>query len=203
MARSLILSLDGQEFPVSLVKLDRDKLYGTIEIEAFDEKGNEATLKVLAADGKTLIDKGGTALSTVNEEGVSVSRTQLKALDADGEEIKPVPSSFDAPNILKTATADEYLSQIVKSIYMLQPAGDSDLDYLQSHLASNQIYKFPFSYRGGLEYDSAFLVGGADSAFMIVGKQAGLQFVKLNQASSLDAVEEQEISGDELDFDLL
>ena len=63
MARSLVTSLlDGQEFPVSLVKVDRDKLYGSIEIEAFDEKGNAAELKVLAADGKTLIDKGGTAL---------------------------------------------------------------------------------------------------------------------------------------------
>ena len=61
MARALVLSLDGQEFPVSLVKIDREKLYGTVEIEAFDEKGREASLRVLAADGKTLIDKGGTA----------------------------------------------------------------------------------------------------------------------------------------------
>jgi hypothetical protein len=86
---------------------------------------------------------------------------------------------------------------------MLQPVGDSDLEYLQSHLASNQIYQFPFSYRGGLEYDSAFLVGGEDTAFMVVGKQAAFQFVKLNQASTLDAVEEEEISADDIDFDLL
>jgi hypothetical protein len=203
MARSLVLSLDGQEFPVSLVKVDRDKLYGSIEIDAFDEKGNAAELKVLAADGRTLIDKGGTALSTVNEEGVSVSRTDLKALDADGDEIEPVPSSFDAPNVLKSAKIDEYLSQVVKSIYLLQPSGDSDLDYLQSHLSGSQIYTFPFSYRGGLEYDSAFLVGADENAFMIVGKPAAIQFVKLNEGATLDSVEEQEISADELDFDLL
>ena len=51
MARPLILSLDGQEFPVTLVKIDREKLYGKVDIEAFDEKGREASLKVLAADG--------------------------------------------------------------------------------------------------------------------------------------------------------
>ena len=68
MPRELILSLDGREFPVTLVKIDRDKLYGSIEVEAFDEKGREASLRVLAADGKTLIDKGGTALTTVNEK---------------------------------------------------------------------------------------------------------------------------------------
>ena len=38
MARPLVLSLDGQEYPVTLVKIDRDKLYGKVEIEAFDEK---------------------------------------------------------------------------------------------------------------------------------------------------------------------
>ena len=36
MARPLVLSLDGQEFPVTLVKIDREKLYGKVEIEAFE-----------------------------------------------------------------------------------------------------------------------------------------------------------------------
>ena len=74
MARQLTLSLDGNEFAVGLVKIDRDKLYGTIEIEAFDEKGREASLLVLAADGKTFLDKGGTALATVNDKGNSVDQ---------------------------------------------------------------------------------------------------------------------------------
>jgi hypothetical protein len=203
MARSLILSLDGQEFPVSLVKVDREKLYGEIEIEAFDEKGNEATLKVLAADGRTLIDKGGTALTIVNEDGVSISRTELSAVDADGQPIEPVPSSFTQTNVLSSASAEEYLSQIVKSIYVLQPADGTDLDYLQSHLDGEQIYTFPFSYRGGLEYDSAYVIGADSNAFMIVGKPAALQYVKLNQAATLESVEEEEISADDIDFDLL
>ena len=203
MARSLVLSLDGQEFPVSLVKLDREKLYGEIEIEAFDEKGNEATLKVLASDGKTLIDKGGTALTLLNEDGASVSRTDLSAVNSDGDPIEPVPSSFSQTNVLHSASTEDYLSQIVKSIYVLQPADGTDLDYLQSHLDGEQIYTFPFSYRGGLEYDSAYVLGTDNSAFMVVGKPAAFQFVKLNQAATLDAVEEEEISADEIDFDLL
>jgi hypothetical protein len=91
----------------------------------------------------------------------------------------------------------------VKSIYVLEPADGTDLDYLQSHLDGEQIYSFPFSYRGGLEYDSAFVLGAENNAFMVVGKQAAFQFVKLNQAATLDAVEEEEISADEIDFDLL
>lgn len=203
MARPLVLSLDGQEFPVSLVKIDREKLYGGVEIEAYDEKKKPATLKVLAADGKTLIDKGGTALATVNEDGTSIDRSELKPVDSDGEEIELVESSFSRTNVLSRSSAEDYLSQVVKSVYLVQPFEDAPLDYLQDHLASDQIYTFPFSYRGGVDFDSAFLVGDQQDAFMVVGKQAALQYVKLNQAAVLDSTEEQEISGDELDFDLL
>jgi hypothetical protein len=204
MPRQLVLSLDGREFPVTLVKIDRDKLYGSIEIEAFDEKGREASLRVLAADGKTLIDKGGTALTTVNEKGTSVDRTSLKAVDADGDTIEPVPSSFNEPNVLKKADIEDYLSQMYKSVYLVQPAEeDGDIKYLLDHLDGDQIYTFPFSWRGGLEYDTAYVLGSGGDAFMIVGKPAEFEFVRLNQAVALDSVEEQEISADDIDFDLL
>ena len=203
MARSLILSLDGQEFPVDIEKIDRDRLYGSVEIEAFDEKGKPAVIKVLAADGKTLIDKGGTALTLVDEEGRSISRSELQAVDPNGDPIEPVPSSFGQPNVLKRAVMEDYLSQIVKSVYVLNPADDSPLDYLYDHLISGEMFAFPFSYRGGLEFDSAFIVGAGKDAFMIVGKPATLQYVKLNEAAALDSVEEAEISADELDFELL
>lgn len=203
MARQLILSLDGKEFPVSLVKIDREKLYGTVEIEAFDEKGREASLKVLAADGKTLIDKGGTALATVNDKGDSVDRTKLTAVDEDSEKIEAVQSSFNAPNVLAKSDAEEYLSQIVKSVYLLQPVEDGDLDYLKDNLSGNRIFSFQFSYRGGVDYDDAFVLGNDGEAFMIVGKKSNFQFLKLNQAAVLDSSEEQDISADDLDFDLL
>lgn len=203
MPRELVLSLDGREFPVTLVKIDRDKLYGSVEIEAFDEKGREASLRVLAADGKTLIDTGGTALTTVNEKGTSVDRTSLTAVDADGDTIEPVPSSFNEPNVLKKADIEDYLSQMYKSVYLIQPTEGGDIKYLLDHLSGDLIYTFPFSWRGGLEYDTAFVLGSGDDAFMVVGKQAELEFLRLNQAVTLDSVEEQEISADDIDFDLL
>lgn len=202
MARPLILSLDGQEIAVSLQKIDRDRIYGTIDIEAFDEKGNPATIKILAADGKTLIDKGGTSLATLDQAGNSVDRTELTPVNADGEKIDTVESSFNKPNVLKEATVEDYLSQMVKSVYVLQPFEESKLDVLIDHLSAKNIYSFPFSYRGGTENDSAFVIGNAGDAFMIVGKPADLEFVKLSQAAVLDSVEEQEISADDLDFDL-
>lgn len=203
MARSLILSLDGHEFAVQLVKVTRDKLYGSVEIEAFDEHGHEAFLRVLAADGRTLIDKGGTALATLNEKGDSISRSSLIPVDFEGREIEPVPSSFGQPNVLYPATNDEYLTQMVKTVYAIEPEEDADRDFLIDHLSAKQIYKFQFSYRGGVEYDNAFILSRGGDAFMVVGTQGSVQFLKLNQASTLDSVEEQEITADELDFELL
>lgn len=203
-ARQLILSLDGREFAVKLFKLDREKLYGTVEIEAFDEKGNEAKLKILAADGKTLIDKGGTALATVNDKGDSVDRPGLTPVDEDGDVIVPVESSFNAPNTLTSSSAEEYLSQNVKSVYLLQPGdGEPDLNYLKEHLNADQIYEFPFSYRGGVEHDDAFVIGNEGEAFMVTGKKSNFDFLKLNQSAVLDVVEEEDLAADDLDFDLL
>jgi hypothetical protein len=202
MARALVLSLDGQEFPVQMQKIDREKLYGKIEIKAFDEEGNEAFLQILDADGKILIDTGGTSQATLDEDGNSVDRKKLIPITSDGEEIEPVPSSFSAPNLLYEATIDEYLSHSVKSVYFLTPPEGSNFDLLKDVLSGDVIYKFDFSFRGGLEYDTAFLVGNVKTVFMVIGVNTTLEFVKLNQPSVLEPIEEQEISGEELEFDL-
>jgi len=70
-------------------------------------------------------------------------------------------------------------------------------------LDSGQIYNFPFSWRGGLEFDDAFVIGSRSNAFMIVGKPADMEFVRLNQEAVLDSVEEKEISAEEIDFETL
>lgn len=203
MARALVLSLDGQEFPVSIVKIDREKLYGRVEIEAFDEKGREASLRVLAADGKTLIDKGGTALATITDKGDSVERSELIPIDTDGEKIEQLPSSFTQKNELKPATVEDYFTQIVKSVYLVGTFETNDISALQDFLSDGRMYCFPFSWRGGTEYDNAYLIGSGSDIFMVVGKQADFQYVKLNQPAVLDSGEEEDISADDLDFDLM
>jgi len=196
-----MLSLDGREFPVQIQKIDRDKLYGKIDIEAFDEKGNPAQLFVLAPDGKTLIDRGGTALATVDEDGNSISRADLIAVDEEGEKIDTVLSSFNQVNVLKRAKEEDYLSQLVKSVYLIDPVEGADKKYLQDHVSAGLIFNFDFSYRGGLEYDNAYILGNKTDAFMVVGKPAELEFVKLNQAVDLDTTDEEEVSADEISFE--
>jgi hypothetical protein len=203
MARSLILSVDGREFPVQIVKINREDLYGSVEIEAFDEKGKPAELLILAPDGKTLIGKGGTALATLDAKGNSISRTELSVVGAKGEELPRVESSFDHPNELRKADVDDYLSMIVKSVYAIDRVGDESISHLLDLLSDGRLYRFPFSYRGGVEYDDAFVIGNGKDAFLVIGKQASMQFAKLGQTAVLEPVEEEEISADDLDFDLL
>ena len=204
MPRPLQLILDGEHFSVLLTKLDRESLYGKVEIEAFDEKKRPAEIKVLASDGNTLIDKGGTALEMVTVQGDSIERSEIKTVDRDGKEIETVRSSFGSPNELAPAEFDDYLSLIVKSVYMLDAAPESSMDLLCDHLDVGKIFSFPFSYRDGIEPDEAFVIGNASKdAFMVIGQQATLQYLKLNQAAMLDTVEEDEVSVDDLSFDLL
>jgi hypothetical protein len=203
MARPLVLSLDGVEYPVTLTKIDRDKLYGRVEIEAFDEKGREASLRVLAADGKTLLDKGGTALATVTDKGDSVDRNELVPVTTEGKKIEQVSSSFNQTNVLMPATVEDYFAQIVKSVYLVGPHEEANIGELHDHLSDDRMYTFPFSWRGGIENDNAFLIGSNGDVFIVVGKQAQFEFVRLNQASVLESTEEEEISAEDIDFDLL
>ena len=81
---------------------------------------------------------------------------------------------------------------------------ESNMDLLCDHLEVGKIFSFPFSYRDGIEADEAFVISNAGrDAFMIIGQQATLQYLKLNQAATLDTVEEDEVSADDLSFDLL
>jgi hypothetical protein len=70
-------------------------------------------------------------------------------------------------------------------------------------LSDGRLYSFPFSYRGGLEYDNAFLIGSGGDVFIAVGREARFEFVRLNQAAVLDNLEEEEISADDLEFGML
>jgi hypothetical protein len=202
MPRPLILSLDGEEIPVSLTKVEREALYGKVEIEAFDERKQPAEIKILSADGSLLIDKGGTALETLDQEGNSLERDEFKPVDPEGKELKPVPSSFDEVNVLKQGKVEDYLSLVVKSVYMLDSPIDSDLDAIKDQLADGRILHFPFSYRSSIEQDDAYLIGSKKDVFMIVGTKGTLQFLSLGQVSEFDTSEEQEVSSEDLSFDL-
>ncbi len=209
MARTLSFSLNGEQFDASIIKVDRTHLYGTVSIQTDDMDGKRCTVATLAVDGKTLIPKGGTALGYINPEGEWVSRDQLKPVDLNGEPVAEVESSFDEPIVLDTeCDVDEYLNHSVRLVYRLKPDSAFPAS-LMSTLKSGTLYKFGFSYRGGVGYDPAFVLSDEDNdVWMMITRENAVETVGLEQAAvcygeNLDKDTEDENSDDSIDFSML
>lgn len=203
--RTLLLSYGGAEIGVVPEKLDRGKLYGTVDTEALDEHGRRCELMTLASDGKTLIGKGGKAMGFLSTDDRWLDRARLRAVDMDGQPLVPVPSSFAAPiPVEHTTTVDDYLSHNIKAVYVLE-GDDPALAALAAELRAGAIYRFDYSFRGGLVADVGFLLAGADDAlFLAVGQPTHLHFIGLDQLPAYDEEETAAaVEEDELDFGML
>jgi len=205
--RTLQFRYGGEALGLVPMKLDRSKLYGTVEVEALDEQGRRCELMTLGTDGKMLIGKGGKAMGFITPEGQWVERSTLQARDIDDNPLEPVPSSFDAPIPLEgKTTVDDYLAHNIKSVYVLE--GDHPkLAELAAELRAGAIYKFDYSFRGGLVADKGFLLAGADDTlFMAVGQPTHLHFLGLDVQPAYDEEAEAapgEPGEDELDFGMM
>lgn len=202
MARPLVVQFAGMEYPLALDKVERSDLYGYTETLTLDDEGQPCTLATLAQDGKTLIGAGGTAQGYVSTDGRWLERTELTPIDLDGKPIEPVPSSFSAPiDLTQTATVEELLDHNVRSVYLM--TSEADLASLQKELDGGTIFKFDFSYRGGLASDTAFLLKGQDGGiFMLVAQPAFIDFVGLAQAAPAVEDDEQADEDDEDPLDM-
>jgi hypothetical protein len=203
MARPLIFQFGEQEIAGSLNKIDRSKLYGYKEVEALDDQGQRCDLATLADDGQTLVGKGSTALGWLDGQGQWRQKTELKPVDQQGKEIQPVASSYDAPIKLdETATIDEFLQHDIRLIYALE--SETDLTSLKEKLSSGTIYRFSYSYRGGLDADAGFLLNNETGDVIVaIGNPTNIQFIGLT-TQSVESEEEVQIEDiDSMDFDMI
>lgn len=204
MAKPLVLAFGGAEFPFVLSKVERSDLYGFVEIETHDEKGRKCTLATLADDGRSIISSGGTALVTLSPDGNWVEKKSLIPTDNQGQRIVPVASSFAAPVVLeRTATIEEYLSHDIRSVYQI--SCEADFGGLLAELKKGTIYKFPYSFRGGLEADTGFLLLAADGTpFLAIGSPTKLEFVGFEQTAAITGDEDASAEDDEaMDFGMM
>ncbi len=188
MARKLSFTVPklDTEFSVEMTKVDRSKLYGDIYIEAFDEDGNRCELVSIASDGQTLFGKGGIAFATQNEDGEFVEKSALTPITEDGEIIEDVDSSFsERIELAETATVEEYLSNQVKSVYVLEE--HENIAVLKKLLKKGDIYQFPFSYRKGIIVDTAFLLANEEGTpFMIITTSSEFNYLSFKDNAPLD-----------------
>ena len=202
----LILDYSGDEVSCGLNKVDRSKLYGYVKSEVLDENNEACHLATLSDDGKTLIGSGGLTYAYIGVDGNWYDKKELKPVDLDGNELQPVKSTLGVPIELKEKVDIEtYLDHNIRLIYALDPE-EGFPSGLLDELSDGAIYSFPFSYRGGLNPDTGFLLEGGDGTiWLAVGAETDIQMLGFEQAAA--AVEEEEDQGggddDLMDFGMM
>lgn len=205
MPKPIKFSHDGKQLVFQMQKVDRSKLYGFKELVVHDENEQPCELATLAEDGKTLVGKGGSGIGQLTADGKWTDKSKLKPIDLEGNEITPVPSSFAAPiELAQETTIDDYLDHNVRLIYELSIDNESATEEeLVGKLKEGVIFKFPYSYRGGLEADVGFLMFNAEQkVFFLVGESTLVDFVGLQQVAT--PVEGDDDDGTDLmDFSMM
>ena len=171
MARTLQFTHAGRTLACAIEKVDRGRLYGSRSLETLDNQGRPCTLATLAADGHTLIPMGGTAIGHIGPDGRWIESEALTAVDGEGAPLPRIASSFEAPIPLEhMVSVDVLLEHSIRLTYALMPL-EGPLDAgLDSALAAGAIFSFPFSWRGGVASDPAFLVRGEDgTVWLLIG----------------------------------
>ena len=197
MAKELVFTLLGINFPATPIKLERKKIYGWTEVVATDKNGKACQSAYLSPNDSLIIPSGGLKQATVDELGQWVEKSEMIAYSEDGAEALPVlPSSFDAPIELKEkASAEEFLDNDWESVYQLVNA---DL----AAAVGEDIYKFEFSYRGGTNHNDAYLLNTPGGLFLFAGDRQEFPLVSLEEETTIDDNEEPEEEIDELDFSM-
>ena len=204
MAREMIFAMNGKEYNVEPIKIDRKKLYGWSEVRAFDDDGNECVLVSTDTSGTIIIPKGGIGLGILSNDGRWVERNHLKAVDADGNEVAKNTSTYNKVNVLtQKATEEEFLDCSIKALYQLC---DADNDFIDA--IGNDIYKIDYCYNDSYETSPAFLLtsetDGKKGLFLFIGVQNVFEFIGLNQIAVAvgDEEAEEEEDSDEIDFSM-
>lgn len=196
MAKALQFELAGRLFESEPVKLDRKKIYGHKEIAAFDADGNECTQCQLDAAGELLIPSGAVKIVSLDEDGNSIERDEMILTDAQGNSPENHPSSFEAPLVLNETVSDEtFLDHIWKAVYQIS---NPEL----AEAVGDNIYSFPFSFRGGHTLDEGFLLAADGACFLFFGEKAEFPLLDAPDAGVLEE-EEENNEDDLLEFDLM
>lgn len=197
MAKQLDIRFNGRTFTVVPVKLERKKVYGWNELRVITPDEELCQQAGLNSDGVTIVPAGNTKTGMLREDGLWMDRTELVAFDVDGNIAKEIPSSFDTGiDLMEKATVEELLDHNVASIYQME--GD-DVMLLSSRMGDD-IYKFSFSYRGGYEQNTAFILANGPDVFIIVGNDGGYDYIGLEQQGYLDTLEEEMGLEEDMDF---
>lgn len=199
MSRKVSFKIEGSLLESEIVKVDRTKLYGTSEKIVYDTNKEECVLSDLY-EGSIILPRGSVGQVLIDENGNSVSRSELIGFNLQGEKVEKVPSIFSIENICKKVEIDDFISSSIKSIYQLV-IDENEIESWKKYFTNDEVYLFEFNYREDYEGDDAFLVSNDEGFFISIGKRNEFEFLELSNISVEDTDEDIEIE-DDLDFSM-
>jgi hypothetical protein len=199
MGRKVSFQIDGENVHSEIIKVDRTKLYGSTRKVVFNKDGQECELSDLY-EGSIILPKGSISQVLIDDQGNSVSRSDLIGFNSNGEKVNKIPSIFSIDNKCKKVTIETFLSYSIVSIYQLVIDQD-EMKSWRKHFMNDEIYSFEFNYREDYEGDDAFLLSNDDGIFIGVGKLNDFEFLDLSNISLEDSDEGIDIE-DDLDFSM-
>ena len=199
MATTLKFELGGTDYEAAPVKLDRKKLYGYTELVATDSAGGTCLAAKLDPDGSLVVPPRGIKSGIISASGKWMDRSDLKAVDAEGNEIPVASSSFGQTIVLEEeADEEDFLDHVWKSVYQLD---NPDL----AASGGNRIFKFDFCYRAGTFPTDGFILAANGTAYLFSGDPIDRDFVGLDDATVVEEnpADENIDADDELDFNMI
>jgi hypothetical protein len=195
--------MSAKAYELEPIKLDRKKLYGWSETLILDENGSECQVSDFLVQNSLFLPKGSFGLGALDANNNWVEKNELKAVNANGEGVIQIPSSFDSVITLdSTVSIEEYLEYAITSVYSLQ--GEENCpDFVERIKNSKDIFTFDFNYRASYEPDKAFILESAGELFVLVGKKTDFNFIGLAETALLDDEDTESETDDELDFSMM
>lgn len=199
MGRKVSFKIEGSLLESEIVKVDRTKLYGTSEKIVYNTNKEECVLSDLY-EGSIILPRGSVGQVLIDENGNSVSRSELIGFNLQGEKVEKVPSIFSIENNCKKVEIDDFISSSIKSIYQLV-IDEDQIESWKKYFTNDEVYLFEFNYREDYEVDDAFLISNEEGFFISVGKSNEFEYLELSNISVEDTDEDIEIEED-LDFSM-
>ena len=195
MATALKFEIDGTDYESVPVKLDRKKLDGYTELVATDNAGGTCLAAKVDPDGSLIVPPGGVKSGIISASGKWMDRSELKAVDADGNKLPVAPSSFGQTIVLdEEADEEDFLDHVWKSVYQL---ANPDL----AAAVGKRIFKFAFNYRADTFPMDGFILATNGTAYLFSGDPIVRDFIGLADETVVEESPADEAIDAEEDID--
>ena len=204
MAKAIQFVAGKLKFAAALTKIDRDKVYGFIEVKVNDDKGNPCIMGSLLDDGRTLVLNGATALKTVDASFNELDKKELKVVYQDGKDAVLVPSSYEGEVNLAETSLDDLFNLEITSVYQLDFEDAAQKKSVSDYLADGNVTHFVFNYRADYEGADAILIANADGIFALTGRIIDFPYLENKLAPVAATLVEETVEEEEgMDFGML